>query len=114
MKGLLIRDPWIDRILSGKKTWELRGQRTKVRGRIVLIRAGSGHVVGTAELVDVIGPLSLSELKRTERKHRVEPRHFSRAWRYRKTYAWRLANPRRYKRAKPYDHPAGAVIWVNL
>lgn len=31
-KGLLVDLEWIDKILSGSKTWELRGEATKHRG----------------------------------------------------------------------------------
>jgi hypothetical protein len=51
MKGLIIKEPWISLILSRKKTWELRSRDTRVRGRIALIRKGSGTVIGVAELV---------------------------------------------------------------
>ena len=52
MKGLVIRSPWIDHILAGKKTWEMRTRATSTRGRIALIKAGSGLIYGTAELVE--------------------------------------------------------------
>jgi len=35
MRGLIIAEPWIDYILEGKKTWEIRGTSTKIRERIV-------------------------------------------------------------------------------
>jgi hypothetical protein len=46
MIGLLVKQPWIDLILRGVKTWELRGSRTKASGRIALIQSGTGTVVG--------------------------------------------------------------------
>jgi hypothetical protein len=67
-RGLLIRDPYVSWILDGRKTWEIRGAATAIRGRIALIKAGSGTVVGTCELVDVIGPITLAALKRNARK----------------------------------------------
>lgn len=54
MKGLVIRSPWVEMILTGKKIWEMRGTYTHIRGKIALIRRGSGLVVGTCHLVDVI------------------------------------------------------------
>ena len=62
LNGLLIRTPWIDLILGGSKTWEIRGTRTSKRGRIGLIQSGTGAVIGVADLVDVAGPLTLAEL----------------------------------------------------
>ena len=60
-RALLIREPFVSWILSGKKTWELRGSATKIRGRIALVASGSGTVVGTCDLVDVRGPLGERE-----------------------------------------------------
>jgi hypothetical protein len=59
LSGLLIRSPYIDWILAGSKTWEIRGSSTAKRGRIALIQSGSGTVIGVADLVDAVGPLTL-------------------------------------------------------
>ena len=67
-RALIVGSPWIDAILSGQKTWEIRGSRTTVRSSIGLIRKGSGQIVGTCRIVDVIGPLTLRELQRNARK----------------------------------------------
>ena len=71
MKGLIIKERWLDEIFAGRKTWELRGSRTSARGKIGLIESGSGTVVGTCELVDVVGPPSLARLRQTKSKHAV-------------------------------------------
>ena len=68
LDGLLIRAPWINRILDRSKTWEIRGSHTYKEGRIGLIESGTGTVVGVAELVGVVGPLSLKELSTNRRK----------------------------------------------
>lgn len=52
MKGLVIKQPWIDYILSGNKIWEIRSTNTNIRGKIELIQSGSGLVVGSCEIVD--------------------------------------------------------------
>ena len=31
-KALIVDQPWIDLILSGRKTWEMRGTSTSFRG----------------------------------------------------------------------------------
>ena len=36
-RGLLIQTPDIEKVLSGKKTWEIRGYPAKIRGAIALI-----------------------------------------------------------------------------
>lgn len=41
---------WIEETLAGRKTWELRRTGPGVRGKIALIKSGSGLIVGTAVL----------------------------------------------------------------
>jgi hypothetical protein len=57
LRALLIRRPFIDMILDGKKSWEIRGSRTGIRETIGLIASWSGTVVGLCDLVDCTGPL---------------------------------------------------------
>jgi hypothetical protein len=78
-RALLIRPPAIDEVLAGSKTWEIRTRSTNVRGTIGLIRSGSGTVVGTCELVDVIGPLKYGEFRRNARKWGGKPSEVRRA-----------------------------------
>lgn len=113
MNGLIIRSPYVDWILAGKKTWEIRGRRTLARGKIALIRGGSGLVVGTCHLTDVVGPLTLRELRKNTRRL-AEPKSEIRSLPYKTTYAWVLKNVRRFRRPRRYKHPSGAVIWVRL
>lgn len=112
MHGLVIKSPYIDDILSGKKRLELRGQNTHIRGTIVLLKSGSGLALGTVDIVDV-KKLSLDEYNE---------------WTYRKdngklpadklpykiTYAYVLKNPNKYDVPKKYKHPIGAITWVKL
>lgn len=49
-RALIVRQPWIDLILSGKKTWEMRGAKINVRGRIGLIEQGTGLIFGETKL----------------------------------------------------------------
>lgn len=113
MRALLIRHPWVDLILDGKKTWEIRGSRTAVRGIIGLIPSGSGTVAGVCEVVDCIGPISAEVFRQNAAKAGMRPTDVQ-LGRYRNTYAWVLANAKPLERPVPYEHPYGAVIWVNL
>ena len=47
LQGLVIKSPWIELILEGKKTWEIPGRPTKFRDTIAVIKGGSGKVFGT-------------------------------------------------------------------
>jgi hypothetical protein len=108
--GLIIKKEWLDRILDGSKSWEIRGRRTARRGPIALIESGSGHVKGTCTIIDVIGPIGLRRLRANAEKAGFVAEKTP----YAKTYAWVLENPGRLPRPVPYRHPAGAVIWVEL
>src|SRR5215813_1111974 len=92
MDGLLIKSPHIENILSGRKCWEIRGQKTsKLNRRIALIRSGSALVVGTCKIVAIHGPLTRSEMERTEQKHLVERSRFGEVLaRYPNCYGWEL------------------------
>jgi len=110
MKGLIIKSPYIELILSGKKKWEIRGSKTNVRGPICLIKSGSKKIFGEVTLVDCI-ELDLEMynkycLKLYGKEENKLP--------YKRTYAWVVENPVIYDTPKDYIHPLGAVIWVNL
>jgi hypothetical protein len=113
LRALLIRRPWIDLILDGKKTWEIRGSRTSVREAIGLVASGSGTVIGVCELIECVGPLTAEEFHKNAGRAGMRPSEAKLGW-YPQTYAWVLAKPRILKRPLPYQHPSGAVIWVRL
>ena len=112
MDALIVKKPWIDKILSGEKTWEIRGSKTMKRGRIALIESGSGTVVGEIDLVDSLGPLNKNQFESNVKKHCVDSSFEDIS--YKKVFAWVLENPMRYEVPRPYNHPSGAIIWVKL
>jgi hypothetical protein len=114
LSGLLIRSPYGDWILAGSKTWEIRGSSTAKRGRIALIQSGSGTVIGVADLVGVVGPLTLRDLAANTRKLGLKKSAIPGPLPYRKTFAWVLENARKLKTPVRYRHPSGCIIWVNL
>ena len=114
-QGLVVDSPWVDLLLNGVKTWEMRSSKTSKRGRFGLIAKGTGMVVGEIDLIDCVGPLSSSALKANEHRHAITPsRKAPEEWIDRWNVAWVMANACRYKTPRPYHHPSGAVIWVNL
>lgn len=111
MKGLIVKSPWIDKILSGEKPWEIRGNNTKIRGRIALIKSGTGKIYGTVELIDS-SRLSYNDFFKNKDRHKIDDTgaYFI----YNTPHAWVLSNAIRLDNPIPYNHPQGAVIWVNL
>lgn len=109
MKGLLIRPPWIDMILSRQKTWEMRASDTSHRGVFLLIQSGSGLIVGQANLVGT-QKLEPAQFEQTKCYHCVDDLSLLNRW----CYAWILEDIQRFDFPIPYTHPQGAVIWVKL
>ena len=112
MKGLIIKEPWIDLILDNKKKWEIRGSATTIRGKILLIKSGTGCIWGEANLIDCIC-VTHEQLCNSFIQHRIPIEEVVNI-RYKKPYVWVLDNPKRFKAPVPYKHPNGAVIWVNI
>lgn len=113
MRALIIREPWVGKILDGKKTWELRGSKTNVRETVALVASGSGTVIGVCDLVDCIGPWSTCVFKDNAQRAGINPEKAKLGY-YKQTYAWAMAEPRRLTKPIPYTHPSGAIIWVRL
>jgi hypothetical protein len=115
MEGLVIREPWIGRILAGFKTWEMRSTGCRKRGQIALIRAGSRLVVGVAELVGSLAPLeSLEAYAAAEQFHAIRPDEQKTAHQGGWRTPWVLSNARALPAPVAYEHPSGAVTWVIL
>ncbi len=114
-KGLIIDEPWISAILSGKKTWEMRKTLCRIRGEIALIRKGSGLVVGVASVAGCEASLdTMEKYTAAEAKHCIPSERqklaFTDGWRI----PWVLHGAKKLAKPVPYRHPNGAVIWVNL
>jgi len=105
LNAVPIKAPFVDWILEGKKTWEIRSRSTNIRGRIALIKSKSLTVVGTCEIVDVIGPLTASMIRRNfQAKINEAPRDCMGCVGH---YAWVLGDVRRIVQPVSYDHPSG-------
>ena len=120
MDALLIRSPFIDMILDRKKnqkrkTWEIRGSRTKKCGRIGLIQSGSGTIIGVANLKGFEGPLTRNKFVANASKMGVKKSDLAAGLPYSsRTFAWVLSGAKRLRVPVRYKHPSGAVIWVKL
>lgn len=113
LDGLIVKTNWADMLLSGIKTWEIRGGQTHKRGTIGIVKSGTGKVWGTVDLVDCIslhGSDAAELFSSNWDKHRV----LSGAVNYKKPWAWVVENPVILSKPVPYLHKQGAVIWVKL
>lgn len=111
-KGLIVKSPWIEKIFSGIKIWEIRSTDVKYRGKIYLIKSGTGHIYGECEIVDS-KKLTLNEFLENTDKHHVDDINLLK-YPEDKIYAWIISNAKLYEKPIAYKHPRGAIIWVDL
>ena len=108
---LVVKNPWLDLILSGKKIWEIRDAQTKQRGKIHLALSGAGgRIVGQCLIADSFA-MDKGRLGKHFAKHCIEDLALIT---YRRPHAWVLSKARRYKKPFVYSHPQGAIKWVKL
>ncbi len=89
MRLLIVKQPWAEQIVTGLKQIEYRSRRTHIRGRIGIVAARTGTIIGEVDLIGCEGPFD-------------------------GLYNWLLANPLRYDIPKHYSHPQGAQVWVLI
>lgn len=112
--GLIIKPEPLEKILTGKKMWEMRSITTKKRGAIALIGKGSKKIMGIASIVEVRGPLSDAAMVGTEAMHQIAPTRLHDADVQKLRYAWVLSNVTRLDPPVAYTPRKGAVRFVNL
>lgn len=113
MHGLIIKKKWLDLIISGKKTLEIRGSDTKHQGeRIYLLESGSHMVRGTC-IIDSTFPLSCSDWCEETDRHCVDISYKDLLKIYKNPHAWVLKDVQPMNENAWYKHKSGAVIWVK-
>jgi hypothetical protein len=110
MPALFIKKEWLDLILSGAKTWELRGKANHKSGVIALIESGTGKIMGTAG-ISTSFVLPRADLNRTWAHHRVSD---SSIITYETIHVWPVANAHRLPEPLPFNRKVGPVIWITL
>jgi len=108
-KVLLVKSPYASYIVKGIKT-KMRSRRTNIRGRIAIAESGTGTIIGEVDLVDCLGDIDFETAGSTYSMHRIKNVSILKKWRY----PWVVANAKEYDKPIAYEHPKGAVTWVNL
>ncbi len=110
IKGLIVKRPFIDLILSGKKRYEFRRFPTRYRGKVALIHRGKAY--GTVFLK---GVEELEVNRALPRMSEEERRFLEKYAAGRETiYAWRLEDPVAFREPVPVEVKRGAQVWVRL
>jgi hypothetical protein len=108
-KALIIKKYWLDQIFDNNKIWEMRSRPTAIRGKILLIAAGTGKIFGEVDLIDSYS-IAIKPDDTFYALHKIRDVSLLAKWKY----AWVLSNPIKYVTPIPYKHPRGAVTWVIL
>lgn len=107
-RALIVRKEFLDLIFDGGKYWEQRSSKTNIRGFIGLIEAGSGLIMGYVELTDSLPAITPDS--KYYIAHKVKNAELLKKWKY----PWVVFGAKRYDKPIPYNHPKGAVIWVDI
>lgn len=121
-QALVLEQPWLEKILDGEKTWEIRGGNTYFRGWLGLIDRdaqdddGRRLLKGIAYLDAVKGPLSRKDIENNVKHHRI-PKAFLDFYsgvRYKKPFAWVLKDAQRLDPPIPVQVQTNKGSFVSL
>lgn len=112
IKGLLIKEVWGRKLLSGEKTWEIRNGSAAHRGPTEICYSGTKRRWGKINLVDYF-PLTRKLFEDNLDKHCILPGTFDLSS-YATPHVWVFKNPEIYDKPIPFSQPRGVVIWVNI
>lgn len=113
MDGLIVKKRWLDLIISGKKTIEIRGSNTKKTGEKIYLLESITHKVRAECVIETTYPISCSDWSEERNKHCVDVSYADLKRRYKTPYAWVFSRIEPITDTWYYDHPTGAVIWVK-
>ena len=110
-KALVVKKKWLDLILAGQKTWEIRGSSTSKRGWVHFAESqAGGKLRGRAVLVNCF-PLRKKSFGLYYKMHCVPSLTMVP---YKTVYAWVFEDAEEFEKPFEYEHKLGAVIWVNV
>lgn len=110
-RAFIVKEHWGNLILDGLKLWEIRGNGTRVRGRVGVIFSGTGMIQGSVEIIGS-SLLLREDFDMFKKYHHIKGTFDDLP--YEEPHIWYLSNAIRFSEPIPYEHPQGAVIWVDL
>lgn len=113
MDGLIIKKEWLDLILKGKKTLEIRGHDTKKLDEPIYLLESGSHRIRAICKIDATFPISCSDWHEEMHNHCVNISYKELKTIYSNPYAWILKEVEPIEDIWHYAHPKGAVIWVK-
>lgn len=113
MDGLIIKKKWLDLIVSGRKTLEIRGFDThKINEPIYLLESGSHRVRAICKIKS--STLITNDKWGKYKNNACLDMTFTdlNKW-YKTAYAWEITDIKPIEYNCYYSHLRGAVIWVK-
>lgn len=107
-RALIIKPRWLDLILEGRKTWEMRSKPVRFREQVGLIEKGSGMVAAVVSITGCNGPLQHSERLVQENRHCIPPSKWGDPEMNKYVWAWDLSKVIKLPRPVRYIHKKGA------
>jgi predicted transcriptional regulator len=111
IRCLKIDEKWVNLILTGRKSWELRRRNTKIREQIALGNKEIKRVVGYAKIVDSVEK-TLEDLKKHNDKHQANDFIDTYANGRETLFAWVLEDIKVESNPTPYSYSAGS--WCKV
>ena len=113
MDGLIIKKEWLDLILSGKKTLEIRGHDTKKLNEPIYLLESGSHRVRTICKIKSSTLMTYQNWDKYKKNACLDISFVGLNKRYHTAYAWEIAEIEPIEDIWYYAHPKGAVIWVK-
>ena len=112
--AIVLYEKWLQLILQGTKTWEIRKQNTHKRERIALAASGTSKLFGDVHLIDCI-QVTHEDFASHLDKHCVPDSDKESYIHPSKTiYAWHVTRPRIYSTPVPFKQKRGQIVWIDL
>lgn len=116
MDGLIVKQPWVDLIVKGKKILEVRGQKTtKINERIAIIGSHTNKIFGSVKIAGC-EELDKKLYNMFRKQHLIDLTYEEvlKTFGYKKLYGWFLMDE--VEAAEPItcnNRKKGQVIWVK-
>lgn len=110
MEGLIVKSPYAELIINGKKEWELRGKSPpsqKLNKELYLL--SSGNVLGKIKII-TYWVATKNDLEQNIEKHQTETLFLPKQH---VTHVWQVKVMEKFEYPKKYVHPLGARVWVR-
>lgn len=113
MKGLIIKEEWIDKILYNNKTLEIRNCDTKnINMDIYILESNTQKIRAIAKIKKTI-KLNKKIWEEEKNNHQVDITFDKLLTKYKTPYAWEIKIVKIIDKELYYEHKNGCIIWVN-